>query len=111
VTDDKWCFMRVDDDTGTPLPEVVVLRGRLRGDDTEALLALALAGCGLALLPTWLVADALADGRLVHLLPQWLAQAGRHPSSIWLVYPPKKTVSSKVRAFIDFFSERLSGLG
>jgi DNA-binding transcriptional LysR family regulator len=105
---DKWCFMHAGD--AAEPPQVIALQGRVRGDDTEALLSLALAGCGYALLPTWLIADALADGRLVHLLPQWLAHADRQPASIWLVYPPKKIVSSKVRAFIDFFSERLATL-
>ncbi|HEV7813900.1 MAG TPA: LysR substrate-binding domain-containing protein [Janthinobacterium sp.] len=110
AADDKWLFTRLDAGADGAPSELVTLRGRLRADDSEALLALALAGCGVALLPTWLIADALADGRLLHLLPAWQAHAGRQPASVWLVYAPKKTVSSKVRAFIDFFGEKLAAL-
>jgi DNA-binding transcriptional LysR family regulator len=80
------------------------LKGRFRGDDSEAVLDLALAGCGIALLPTWLAATALREGRLIHVLPEWEARTGRAEPAIWAVYPPKKIVSSKVRAFVDFYA-------
>ena len=86
---------------------VVELQGRLRVDDSDAMLALALSGCGIALLPTWIVGSALRDGRLIHALPQWEAHAQRQQPSIWVLYPPKKTVSSKVRAFVDFYSAKV----
>ncbi|CAB3752224.1 LysR family transcriptional regulator [Paraburkholderia solisilvae] len=82
----------------------VQLRGRIRANDTDALLELAIAGCGIALLPTWSAADALRQGRLVQLLPDWDAQTSHGEPAIWAVYPPKKTVSSKVRAFLDFYA-------
>jgi DNA-binding transcriptional LysR family regulator len=82
----------------------VELKGRLRADDSEAVLELALAGCGVALLPTWLVSAALREGRLAHVLPEWEARTGRAEPAIWAVYPPKKIVSSKVRAFVDFYA-------
>lgn len=85
----------------------VQLKGRVRADDSEAALELTLAGCGVALLPEWLVGDAVRDGRLVHVLPQWEARTGKNEPAIWAVYPPKKIVSSKVRAFVDFYAELL----
>jgi DNA-binding transcriptional LysR family regulator len=81
------------------------LKGRLRGNDSEALLDLALSGCGIALLPTWLVGKALRDGRLIRALPEWEARTGKGEPAIWAVYPPKKIVSSKVRSFVDYFAE------
>jgi DNA-binding transcriptional LysR family regulator len=45
----------------------------------------------------------LREGKLVRLLPAWEAQPTRGTPGIWAVYPAKKTVSSKVRAFIDFY--------
>ncbi|HEX7912893.1 MAG TPA: LysR substrate-binding domain-containing protein [Paraburkholderia sp.] len=107
MPDDIWSFIRVD---GThPLPEhepmPVQLQGRLRADDSDAVLELAVAGCGLALLPTWLTSTALREGRLLHVLPEWEARTGRAEPAIWAVYPPKKIVSSKVRAFVDFYAE------
>jgi DNA-binding transcriptional LysR family regulator len=42
---------------------------RLSADSASALLAFALAGCGVALLPEWLVAPALAEHRLIQVMP------------------------------------------
>jgi DNA-binding transcriptional LysR family regulator len=104
VPDNKWYFVRaVADDTSLE-PTLVELKGRFRGDDSEAVLEMALAGCGVALLPTWLAGPALREGRLIHALPEWLARTGRGEPAIWAVYPPKKIVSSKVRAFVDFYA-------
>jgi DNA-binding transcriptional LysR family regulator len=81
--------------------------GRLTIDDTDALLAVTLAGRGIALLPSWLADEALGDGRLTRILPDWDIRSSREEASIWAVYPRKKTVSSKVRSFIDFLAEKL----
>jgi DNA-binding transcriptional LysR family regulator len=100
--DDRWFFTNLKDASEQILVE---LKGRFRGDDSEALLQLAIAGCGMALLPTWLVGMALRDGSLVHALRDWEARTARAEPAIWAVYPPKKIVSSKVRAFVDFLTE------
>ena len=105
LPDDKWSFTRVAD--GSPVQVLVALQGRLRADDSEAVLALAVAGCGVALLPTWLASEALREGRLRHALPEWEARTGRAEPAVWAVYPPKKIVSSKVRAFVDFYAEAI----
>jgi DNA-binding transcriptional LysR family regulator len=105
LPDDKWSFTRAADSHAQSEQVVVELQGRLRADDSEAVLELAVAGCGLALLPTWLAATALREGRLRHALPEWEARTGRAEPAVWAVYPPKKIVSSKVRAFVDFYAE------
>jgi DNA-binding transcriptional LysR family regulator len=111
--DDKWSFVRegvagqTGKTRGQPQQTYVELKGRFRGDDSEAVLELVLAGCGLALLPTWLAGTALRDGRLIRVLPEWEARTGRAEPAIWAVYPPKKVVSSKVRAFVDFYVEAI----
>jgi len=103
AADDRWLLVRRP--RGAQNAEVSVqLHGRSRVDDTDALLDLAIAGRGVALLPTWAIGPALRDGKLVHLLPGWEAQFTRVAPAVWAVYPPKKTVSSKVRAFIDFYT-------
>jgi DNA-binding transcriptional LysR family regulator len=102
---DKWVFNRTGN-TKTALEQTLVeLKGRLRGNDSEAVLDLTLAGCGIALLPTWLVGTALRDGRLIRALPEWEARTGKAEAAIWAVYPPKKIVSSKVRSFVDFYAD------
>ncbi len=85
----------------------VDVSGRLRANDSEALLACALAGQGVALLPTWLAHADLARGALLSLLPDWEGSIAQDfETAIWAIYPPKKVVSPKVRAFIDFFEAR-----
>lgn len=102
-TDDRWVFVNKSADPSLkPIP--VSLKGRVRLNDTEAMLELAILGHGVALLPTWACEHALRNGRLIELLPGWEARLQRAETAVWAVYPRKKTVSSKVRAFIDFYA-------
>ncbi|KAB0685587.1 LysR family transcriptional regulator [Burkholderia territorii] len=109
MPDDKWSFtrsraaLRPVQEASEPL--MIELKGRLRADDQEAVLALAVAGCGVALLPTWLASADLRAGKLQQVLPEWEARLGRAEPAVWAAYPPKKIVSSKVRAFVDFYAE------
>ena len=88
----------------------IAVGGRLRVNDSDALLRAAIDGLGVALLPDWLSAQAVRDGRLVPLLTDWdwAMTTGPEPA-IWGIYPPKKRVSPKVRAFLDFMAERFAG--
>jgi len=109
MPDDKWSFTRASADLPAAREEreplVIELHGRLRADDAEAVLALAVAGCGVALLPSWLAAADLRAGHLQQVLPEWEVRAGRAEPAVWAAYPPKKIVSSKVRAFVDFYAQ------
>jgi DNA-binding transcriptional LysR family regulator len=78
--------------------ETVKLKPVLRSGNETLLHMAALEGMGLAFLPKWLVADDLAAGRLVHILPDELLFDGR----LFAVYPSRKYLSAKVRTFIDF---------
>jgi DNA-binding transcriptional LysR family regulator len=98
AADDRWFLV------GGATEATVQLQGRLRVDDTDALLELAIAGRGIALLPAWATGAAVREGKLIRLLPDWEVRPTRAEPAIWAVYPPKKTVSSKVRAFIDFYA-------
>jgi len=71
---------------------------RVMADTSSGIMAFAIAGCGVALLPDWLVREPIARGELVPLLPQY-----RFPSQgIYAVYPNTRHVPAKVRALIDF---------
>ncbi|MES2871218.1 MAG: LysR substrate-binding domain-containing protein [Pseudomonadota bacterium] len=85
----------------------VAVNGPLRINDLDAQLLALQQGLGVALLPDWLVAEKLKRGEVVQWLPDWHVQATPVAASLWLVYPPKRTVSSKVRCFIDFMVEHL----
>ncbi|NUY02416.1 LysR family transcriptional regulator [Paraburkholderia youngii] len=104
AADDRWVFVHRSA-AADPATVTVRLQGRVRADDTDALLDLAIAGCGIAFLPSWAIGEAVRSGALSQLLPEWEAQPKAAMPAIWAVYPPKKTVSTKVRAFIDFYAE------
>jgi DNA-binding transcriptional LysR family regulator len=97
---DSWLFER-----GAERVEVPV-HGPMRLNDSDALLHAALAGVGLVLLPTWIVAGDLGAGRLRRVLPEWEGRLAPGDRFIWGVYPPKKIVAPKVRVFLDFVAER-----
>lgn len=85
---------------GGPVREVRV-RHRLRANNSDALLAAAIGGLGVALLPTWLVAEALAEGRLVRLLPAYTGRFTRREQGIYGVWQRNPHLVPKVRLFLD----------
>jgi DNA-binding transcriptional LysR family regulator len=67
----------------------------------------AAAGLGLALLPRYAVADELASGQLVTILPR-----NRPPSrTLFAIYPSSGAAPTKVRIFIDFLAKWLLARG
>jgi DNA-binding transcriptional LysR family regulator len=102
---DAWYFRPLSDPES--LAAEVKVAGIFRANDSEALLQAARDGLGVALLPTWLLGEDIRAGRLVPLLAGWDCMIAPGPErAIWGVYPPKKTVSPKVRAFLAFIAER-----
>ncbi|MFP2426774.1 LysR family transcriptional regulator [Enterobacter ludwigii] len=97
----RW---QVNDACGEPATLEIKKAPRLFADSAQALMAFALAGCGVALLPEWLVRHALDDGTLVSVLPEYtFARQG-----IYAVYPDAPHVPTKVRTFIDFMRTRVN---
>lgn len=80
--------------------------GPLRVNNGDAILAAALGGLGVALLPCFICGDDLRAGRLVRVLPGWQAAAGNAVSA---VYPAARHLSPKVRVFVDFLAGRFRG--
>jgi DNA-binding transcriptional LysR family regulator len=77
-------------------------RGRLSSNAGPTNLAAALAGHGIFVVPDFEVGEPLRDGSLVRLLPAW--SLGERP--VQLVFPPRKHVLGRVRAFADFLVQR-----
>ena len=98
----RWRFR-----DGSGLFEEVAVRGSLLLSGVMALRDCALAGLGPALLASWLVADHLADGRLIDLFPRHRAGGRTTESAAWLLYPSRQYLPVKVRAMIDFLRPRL----
>ncbi|MDY7229376.1 LysR family transcriptional regulator [Hyalangium rubrum] len=77
--------------------QVLPIRPRLATDSLYAMRTAALEGTGACIMSSWLVADDLAEGRLVHLVPDWHAQA----LPVWLVYPHAHFYPARLRRFIE----------
>jgi DNA-binding transcriptional LysR family regulator len=75
-------------------------------NDSEAVALAAIAGLGLAQLPHYLAARAITDGRLRTVLADYAMDRG----GIWLVWPPMRTESPKVRVFVTFLTRLLESL-
>lgn len=79
------------DQSAAAEPVEIVVTGHLWANDSETLRDTATARLGIALLPTWLIADDLRAGRLTAVTPEleWLIAPGPE-RAIWAIYPPKK---------------------
>jgi len=80
----------------------VRVRGRYACDNWEVLRDWALAGLGIALKSTWDVRDHLEDGTLVPVLPGYTFGT---EVAIYAVYPHRRHLPAKTRAFIDFLAD------
>jgi len=76
----------------------IPIKGPLTANNGDVICTAACDGMGIALLPTFIVADPIKAGRLQLVLPDYC------PPEIHIhaVYPSKKFMSMKVRSFIDF---------
>jgi DNA-binding transcriptional LysR family regulator len=83
----------------------VNVSGRMRVNNGELLRDTAIAGLGVTYLPTFIVADALKDGRLVTLLEDFAPEA----LTLSAVYPQHRQSSRPVQALVAFLRERLAG--
>lgn len=77
--------------------------GRVAANHSDALLAMALASHGVAMLADWLVDEPIEQGRLVHLLEGWALPE----APISALVPPTRHVQPHVRALLDHLSAEL----
>lgn len=86
-------------------PESMRIRSPIEANSTEALHRLALAGIGIIRMSEILVGADIRTGRLVALLTGY-----NHPEGapICAVYPHRRLLSPRVRAFVDFLVEQFA---
>ncbi|MDW6025780.1 LysR family transcriptional regulator [Mesorhizobium sp. BAC0120] len=80
--------------------------GRLRSDSGEAIMQWAIAGLGIAEVPTFIASDAIESGALEPLLSDYPTLE----YGVYAVRPPGSYVPGKVRILIDTLVERFAGL-
>jgi len=83
----------------------VAVKGRVKANNAEALVATAIAGAGLAHLPTWLVYQEITAGSLIPLLGSYEA-LDEDQGGIYAVRPAARTPSAKLRVFVDLLRAR-----
>jgi len=82
----------------------VPLHGRIRSNNGDVFLASVCAGHGIALLPEFIVWRALAEGKIVAILPEWSPP----PIALNLVTPPNTLRPARVRVLIDYLAKRFA---
>jgi DNA-binding transcriptional LysR family regulator len=93
---------------GTPGAESVTIapgRGALSTVHTDTMYAAALAGMGIAGLPSFVIEDALMEHALERVLPHWRVIS----ISIWAAIPTRKHLPARTRAMLDFLVETFGG--
>ena len=95
-----WNFTRKAD--GQPVS--VAVAGNLSTNDAASLMALAQAGAGIAMLPTYLTSGLLQSGELVSLFPDHEPQV----LGVYAVYASRKHMPSALRTLLDFLAERFT---
>ncbi len=86
----------------THAPQSVDVQPGIFLDATLAVREAVCQGAGISVLPDYVVADDLAAGRLLHVLPHWQLPSG----GIHAVFPATRFRPAKVRAFVDVLLEQ-----
>ena len=96
----SWPLVQEGQPLVMELPEAAI------ADATEPLQSMAEAGLGIALLPDFLVADAISAGRLVTVLDSYV----HDHRDICILWPSSRQSLPRIKAFVDFMATRLAGL-
>lgn len=80
----------------------VTVQGRMRANNGEVLLSAAKRGLGVNLAPTFFCCGEIRDGELEIALSEFEDD----PISVYAVYPHRRHLSPRVRAFVDFLADR-----
>jgi DNA-binding transcriptional LysR family regulator len=91
---------------------VVDITAAVTVDDIDAMQEAVLQHLGLAILPAWSAIEAIADGRMRNVLPDYAVPT----STLHAVYPETRWISLRARSFLDAlvarshqFNQDLSG--
>ena len=79
--------------------------GRAMANSPELLIRLARAGVGIAAVPDCFAAPSVRSGELRRVLPNWHLPS--HPA--WAVFPGRRLMPAKTRAFLDMLQTALAG--
>ncbi|WPU21946.1 LysR family transcriptional regulator [Cedecea neteri] len=92
---ERWEFAREDESFE------LVVKGRLIVNDSEILVRAAMDGHGVAYMINGYIEPLLEAGKLVRLLPEWSPAL----PPLYIYYPDRRRVPTKLRALIDFLRD------
>jgi DNA-binding transcriptional LysR family regulator len=95
---EEWRF------TGPGGERVVHIRGNLRCNNSAALRDALIAGAGIGLLPTFIVADQIRSGTLEPVLPEFTPQARR----LYAIFANRRQPLPTAREFVHFLAHHFS---
>ncbi|WP_261818125.1 LysR substrate-binding domain-containing protein [Vibrio gallicus] len=82
--------------------KTIKVQPHIQIDQGEAIRDAAIDSLGIAMCSESLVYKQIQSGSLIEVLPDFPLH---DDASIWAVYPSSRLLASKVRAFVDYFSE------
>ena len=92
----NWPFVAPDGTTVT-----IPVSGQMEVNSPLVARAACLSGLGFAIIPDFVVAHDIAEGRLVPVLDEWMPK----DSGMFAVYPHRRYMPAKVRVFVDFLAD------
>ena len=99
-TGDTWKFERKN------VAHQVTTNPIMRSNNGDTCRAAALAGRGIILQPSFMIAADLERGDLVEVLPEYKGVE----LGVYAVYPSRKLLSAKVRVLVDFLAEKITNM-
>jgi len=99
-TGDTWKFEREN------VAHQVTTNPIMRSNNGDTCRAAALAGRGIILQPSFMIAADLECGDLVEVLPEYKGVE----LGVYAVYPSRKLLSAKVRVLVDFLAEKITNM-
>jgi DNA-binding transcriptional LysR family regulator len=95
----SWTLMR-DKERWEGVPP-----GRATANSPELLIKLACAGVGIAAVPDYFAQPSVRQGLLRRVLPEWCLPS----HTAWAVFPGRRLMPAKTRAFIDMLQAAMNG--
>lgn len=97
----KRTTLRMHNGTDT---QTLKFSSKFTSNNFFVLRSMAMEGMAIAPLPIYLAREAIANGKLVHLVKDWHVES----SPVQILVPQQKEIPAKVRVFVDFLAQRLT---
>lgn len=99
--DSRWKFCRGDN------VETIQTRGRYAANHTGVRLDAVKQHLGIGSLPLFTARESLDSGEIVQLLPEW-EFISSYTGELWLLWTRNKHMPARMRAMIDYLSEKMA---